>query len=123
MNTNTIKNQFARMGARFEVVHQENARRGADYALDLSVDRRGQYFELRVPIIVAPALELTVQVQPRHRHLVLLVKKPQTKDRFLCGHDEREWFVAAVPGVATTVAQAQQALKPEAIRLAETRGA
>ena len=32
------------------------------------------------------------------RHLLLLVKTPVAKDRFLCGHDEREWFVAAVPG-------------------------
>lgn len=43
------------------------------------------------------------------------MKKAQTKDRFLWGHDEREWFVAAVPGKATTVAQARNALKPEGI--------
>lgn len=120
MNTQTIENQFARMGARFQVVHQENVQPGADYALDLRADRRGQYFELRVPALVAPSLEVAVlHMEPRKRHLVLLVKKPQVKDRFLCGHDEREWFVAAVPGNATTVAQAQEALKPAAIRSAE----
>ena len=122
MNTTTISDQFARMGARFQVVHQETSRPGADYALDIRADRTGQYFELRVPTSVEPSLELAVlQAQPQDRHLVLLVKKPQSKDRFLCGHDEREWFVAAVPGGATTVAQAREALKPRAIRLAETR--
>lgn len=122
MNTQTIENQFARMGARFQVVHQEKVQPGADYALDIRADRRGQYFELRVPTSVAPTLEVTVlQVEPRDRHLVLLVKKPELKDRFLCGHDEREWFVAAVPGTATTVTQAREALKPQPIRVAESR--
>ena len=110
------------MGARFQVVHQETTLRDADYALDIRADRRGQYFELRVPASVGPSLEVAVlQVQPQERHLVLLVKKPEVKDRFLCGHDEREWFVAALPGTATTVVQAREALKPQFIRLEETR--
>lgn len=122
MNASTIANQFARMGARIRVIRQETARSGADYALDIRADQKGQYFELRVPTSLARELDLAVlQVQPQNRHLVLLVKKPETKDRFLCGHDEREWFVAAVPGNATTVAQAREALKPLAVRLAETR--
>jgi hypothetical protein len=122
MNTQTIESQFGRMGARFLVVHQENARTGADYALDIRSDRRGQYFELRVPAAAEPTLDLTVlQVRPQDRHLVLLVRKPNAKDRFLCGHDEREWFVAAVPGKATTVAQAKEALKPAVIRITEAR--
>lgn len=122
MNTEAIANQFARMGARFRFVHQDTSRPGADYALDIGTDQRGQYFELRVPNIVEPTLDLAVlQVRPEERHLVLLVKKPEVKDRFLCGHDEREWFVAAVPSKATTVAQAREALKPQAIRLAEMR--
>lgn len=122
MNTEPIANQFARMGARIRFVHQETNRQGSDYALDIRADRRGQYFELRVPQSMEPTLDLAVlQVQPEERHLVLLVKKPDVKDRFLCGHDEREWFVAAVPGKATTVAQAREALKPADIRAAEVR--
>ena len=34
----------------------------------------------------------------------------------LCGHDEREWFVAAVPGGASSVRQAMDALQPSAVR-------
>jgi hypothetical protein len=58
----------------------------------------------------------------------LLVKQltagqPQ-KEKFLCGHDERHWFVAGVAnaGVAN-VGQALEALKPEAvIRSQQHRG-
>jgi hypothetical protein len=31
------------------------------------------------------------------RHLLLMARS-WTKDKFLCGHDERHWFVCAVPG-------------------------
>ena len=62
------------------------------------------------------SLDVTVmQSEPKKRHLLLLVRntadKPQL-DRFLCGHDEREWFVAAVPGGASQVRQAMDALQP-----------
>ena len=64
-------------------------------------------------------LEINVlQCQHRDRHLLLLVKTPEAKDRFLCGHDEREWFVAAVPGGASNVAQEKLALQPEEVRQA-----
>lgn len=86
-----------------------------DYSIDLRRDRDGQFFELRVPTHLSEALEVTVmQNEPKQRHLLLLVQKngdePQ-KDRFLCGHDEREWFIAAVPGGASSVRQAMDALR------------
>jgi hypothetical protein len=63
------------------------------------------------------------------RHLLLMVKAPTVrgpeKHRYLCGHDERHWFVAAVPAAgrtATTVEQAMDALQPEEIRSALRRG-
>lgn len=124
MKEKLIANQFARMGARFKLVCQEEERRPAqvDYAMDIRRDKHGEYFELRVPRSMEPALEVCVmQAVPHDRHLLLLVKKPKAKDRFLCGHDEREWFVAAVPGGASSVAQAKEALKPEEVRAAETR--
>ena len=42
-------------------------------------------------------------------------------DRFLCGHDEREWFVAAVPGAASSVRQAMDRLQPPQVREALAR--
>src|SRR3954462_6916857 len=113
MNIETIANQFARMGARFRVIRQAVSGLRATFALDIRSDGQGQCFELST---LASSLDLAVlQVQPQERHLVLLVKNAEAKDRFLCGHDEREWFIAAVPGRATTVAQAREALKPLAI--------
>jgi hypothetical protein len=44
MNSETIANQFARMGARFRVVRPKNLpwrRRRADYALDIVTDKQG----------------------------------------------------------------------------------
>lgn len=122
MNTETIAHQFARMGARFRVVHPENppwVRRQADYALDIVADKRGQIFELRLSEEREAQLEVNVlQCERDDRHLLLLVKSPEAKDRFLCGHDEREWFVAAVPGGASSVLQAKIALQPAEARQA-----
>lgn len=58
------------------------------------------------------------------RHLVLLARLGDTgtqrndKARYLCGHDERDWFVAAIPESypASTVHEAKLALQPKAVR-------
>lgn len=73
--------------------------------------RGGVNVELEVP-----------DVQARQRHLLLMVRTPGERqaDRFLCGHDERSWFVAAVPG-GGTVRQAFEALKPPEVRAAQER--
>ena len=96
-----------------------------DYAMDIQRDRGGEFFELRVPTHLRELLEATVlQTDPKERHLLLLVRKSAAKpqlDRFLCGHDEREWFVAAVPGGASSVRQAMDALQPRDVRDALAR--
>jgi hypothetical protein len=47
--------------------------------------------------------------------------RPQLQ-KFLCGHDERFWFVAGVPASGvSTVLSAKDALKPAAVRGAEIR--
>src|SRR3954468_10204045 len=120
MNSETIANQFARMGARFRVIRPEDLprrRQRTEYALDLVTDRAGQLFELQLSAERERQLDISVLQCARHeRHLLLLVKTPEAKDRFLCGHDEREWFVAAVPGGASSVAQAKVALQPVQVR-------
>src|SRR5262249_3486811 len=79
--------------------------------LEMSV-RRGTWVELVVLIS-----------RPRERHLLLLSRQfgPQglrSKQKFLCGRDEKHWFVAAIPEdqPVSTVAAAQTALKPEAVQ-------
>lgn len=96
-----------------------------DYALDIRRDGNGEFFEFRVPAHLSDSLDINImQSEPKHRHLLLLVRKNGEKpqlDRFLCGHDEREWFVAAVPGGASSIRQAMDALQPADVREALAR--
>ena len=136
MNAKQIESKFTAIGARLKVREIPTrrvlvpvwARRNIaqpDYAVDIRRDDRGEFFELRVPETLRESLDVSVmQAEPKQRHLLLLVRKPGEKpqlDRFLCGHDEREWFVAAVPGGASSVRQAMDALQPKDVRDALAR--
>jgi hypothetical protein len=130
MNTQSIESGFTRLGARLKVREIPSRwRQGdrtwispTDYSLDIQRDGDGEFFELRVPTHMSDSLSLTVvQSEPKQRHLLLFVRKTSDQpqlDRFLCGHDEREWFVAAVPGGASSVRQAMDALQPAPVRQA-----
>jgi hypothetical protein len=133
MNAKQIESRFAEMGARMKLREIPSRwSRGdqtwldpVDFAMDIRKDGAGQFFELRVPTHLGPSLDVSVmQAEPKQRHLLLFIRRigdqPQL-DRFLCGHDEREWFVAAVPGGASSVRQAMDALRPEGVRDALTR--
>lgn len=116
------------MGARFKLTHEAKAPRARleDYAVDIDHDSHGAFFALRVPEALDASLDVTVMQSEKHnRHLLLFVRKGEgrnaVKDRFLCGHDERHWFVAAVPGGASSVAQAKEALKPAGVREAQAQ--
>lgn len=115
MNTEHLKAKFAAMGARLKVGVPFRWQ-DTDYAIDIRRDKQGEFFELRVAEAMQKRLDTSVlQVQPKDQHLLLLVRHPKDAgqlDRFLCGHDERHWFVAAVPGGASSVPQAKEALKP-----------
>jgi len=89
------------------------------YTIDIHKDKRGEFFDLTVPEKMDGQIDLAViQTVPEDRHLLLLVRKngEEQKDRFLCGHDERAWFVAAVPSKASSVRDAKEALKPQPVR-------
>ena len=128
MNAKHIESKFATMGARMKVREVPSRwRQGdrqwidpADFAVDIRRDGKGEFFELRVPTHLSETLDVSVtQAEPKQRHLLLFVRKSGDKpqlDRFLCGHDEREWFIAAVPGGASSVRQAMDALQPKDVR-------
>jgi hypothetical protein len=86
------------MGARLEVTEgfHRRTRTTGPVALDVQADRRGEFFEVLLRPGAGVALA-AVDVQPGDRHLLLLVREERQKHKFLCGHDERHWFVAAVP--------------------------
>ena len=133
MNAINIESKFVAMGARIKVREIASRwRQGVrawvspeDFSVDIQRDGSGEFFELRVPTHLSETLDVSVmQAEPKQRHLLLFVRKSGGKpqlDRFLCGHDEREWFVAAVPGGASSVRQAMDALQPKDVREALTR--
>ena len=123
MDTSNLLIKFARIGARIKVADRPSRRfRTASgvVSLDVLQDREGEFFE--VSRRSEMDADITVlDVQPAERHLLLLVRDGDEKQKFLCGHDERHWFVAAVPESAPvgTVHQAKEALKPADVLTAQ----
>jgi hypothetical protein len=117
MNAHMIERQFAKIGARALV--RNAARRNADTGvrIDIGHDLEGEFFDIAVPRGATSGL-IVVDAQPRLRHLLLLSRQDDDKYKFLCGHDERHWFVAAVPErlAVSTVRTAFEALKPDYVR-------
>ena len=127
---------FSRMGARVKVLESEppSRRWGLSRSreetprivLDIRQDKQGEYFEIRTALGSEQEL-VVLNVQPREKHLLLLSRQFGeqgqflAKQKFLCGHDERHWFVAAIPEnePVSTVAGAKIALKPEEVRTRE----
>ena len=85
--------------------------------LDVNSDRRGEFFDVRVRGDCRLDLEV-LDLRPELRHLLLLDRDGKVKHRYLCGHDERHWFVAAIPESAAVgrVESAFRALQPPAVR-------
>ena len=120
-NADVIERPFRKMGARVKFgplrpdpwrIHNPPL----TVTLDVGRDQEGEYFlvrksdESRIEVL---------EVDPENRHLLLLTLSPgirngEIKARFLLGHDERHWFVAAIPErtPVTSVAKAIEALKP-----------
>lgn len=95
-----------------------------NYRLDLVVQPRAEVFTLSCRQGVAQKLEVrVVDIRPQQRHLVLLVAQPGEKHKFLCGHDERHWFVAGLPDSrpVRNVPDALKALKPDGVLAALQR--
>jgi hypothetical protein len=111
-----LERRFAAMGARLSL--PEPPWHGAP-RIDVRSDGFGEYFHIGFRGGGREVGLEVVDVRPRERHLLLLVRDGDEKSEFLCGHDERHWFVAAIPENArgvTGVATAKVALQPEAVR-------
>jgi hypothetical protein len=120
MGTVGLEQRFAAIGARVKLVRSP---RGGSPTIDVDRDRRGELFELRVPGGDGVALTV-VDADRDDRSLLLLVREGGEKSKFLCGFDERHWFVAAIPESArgvTGVVSAKDALQPAEVREAVAR--
>ncbi len=124
MDTNLLDSKFARIGARLKVADRPSRRTRTTgvVSLDVRSDRQGEFFEI-VRQASAAAEVAVLDVQPADCHLLLLVREGGEKHKFLCGHDERHWFVAGIPESAPvgTVRQAKEALKPAEVQTAQAR--
>jgi hypothetical protein len=124
MDTKFLENKFARIGARLQVTERptHHVRTAGVISLDVRTDRKGEFFEIARPPGNDAAVEV-LDAQAKERHLLLLVREGHDKSKFLCGHDERHWFVAALPENAPvgTLRQAKEALKPVEVQIAQAR--
>ena len=88
--------------------------------IEIDIKRRNrqnkEYFDIRTDRNIQ-----ILDLDKAGRHLLMMVKNDKQKSKFLCGHDERQWFTCAIPESAkvSTVAQAKQALKPSEFVSAE----
>lgn len=126
MDTSVLAKSFEKIGARVQVIptFPQLSRRllpfgnlppANGFSVDVRRDKMGEYFQIRTN----PGIDFkAVEVRPDDRHLLLLAENDTGKHKFLCGHDERQWFVAAVPervlGVKD-VRSAKEALKPNEV--------
>jgi hypothetical protein len=119
---NALETKFDKMGARVKVKVRTaavSAATAVPIRVDIRRDNRGEYFDIHCREDVS--LEV-LDVKRADRHLLLmsrerLVAGREIKSKFLCGHDERCWFVAAIPesSNARDVQSAKDALKPDAV--------
>ncbi|MEM9420363.1 MAG: hypothetical protein AAGA25_15120 [Planctomycetota bacterium] len=129
MDTDILIEKFAKMGARAKLNEPVRRRWGrtqfAAISIDIGQDRKGEFFSVMMNPERLDECRVT-DVRPAQRHLLLQVDHrdaDEGRQKFLCGHDERHWFVAAVPEAAraSNVQTAMQALKPIAVKAAEAR--
>ena len=111
METQLIKKSLASIGAGLLT---EPGATDISYSIDVRNGmfsiKCGKWVDMRV-----------VDVEVKDKHLLLQVTEPiattgsTAKHKFLLGHDERDWFVAAIPETFTwvkDVSDAKEALKP-----------
>ena len=117
-----VERRFAKIGARARVAFDGDRGSRTNVAIDIARDEEGEYFDITLPRRQRPEL-MVLDARPRLRHLLLMSRQDDEKSRFLCGHDERHWFVAAVPerAGASNVKTAFEALRPPAVRSALIR--
>ncbi len=122
MNISLLDKKFEKIGARLKLAGsaRNRVRVSGAFALDIATDRQGEFFEISSD---ETAEVEVLDVQPADRHLLLLVREGGEKSKYLCGHDERHWFIAGIPESAPVgnVPQAKAALKPREVRVAESQ--
>lgn len=112
-NQDLLTRKFEEIGARVKFeIPRWGFNSDSNLAINIRKDKKGSYFSIAVK---GDAIDLSiVDTNPGMRHLVLMSKEQREKAKYLCGHDERDWFVAALPEKRRVidVESAMEALKP-----------
>lgn len=101
-----METQFEKIGARVKLREDNKSN-----VIDVLRDKKGEFFDIKGNFKV-------INISKKDKHLLLMSNnKKGEKDHYLCGFDERGWFVAGVPtnSPVGTVEQAKRALKPEEV--------
>jgi hypothetical protein len=124
MHADILKAKFARLGARLHLhADGQDGPRDRAFALDVRSDSEGEFFDIRVRSSARVELEV-IDLRRREQHLLLAAREGHGRQLYLCGHDERHWFVAGVPeprGAIGNVFGAMEALKPAEVLQAQRR--
>lgn len=121
MDTSLITQKFEEIGVRvrFGKIRPTFETEGSKVRIDIRTDRLGEYYIIDVK---GEVLLDIPDVQKVDKHLLLFARDPELQ-RFLCGHDERNWFVAAIPedSKVSNVKEAKESLKPRDVKFSEKR--
>ena len=127
MNTENLQKTFRKMKADVKIV--EPGARMRRITEGYSIDVQRGVFLITVPDKDNLNVDIQVlDVDSKDRHVLLNintkekvrgrsgnVREVTQKAKWLCGHDERDWFVGAIPGGAKNIWEAKQALKPKEV--------
>ena len=118
MDTKLLSKKFEQMGARVRVSHFKVGHFGSreQNQINIKSDSKGEYFDIRIAEVDQVDYEV-LDVRADMRHLLLMARREFGKFKFLCGHDERHWFVCAVPGDSVSnLVSAMEALQPREVK-------
>ncbi len=129
VDTIPVERAFDKMGADVVVRKITNRRWGRQLirpSIDIREVEGKETFILDVPEDLSDRVSVSViDNQPKLRHLLLQIRTEgeiagrAEVEKYLCGHDERHWFVSAVQ--AKNVKDAFDALKPKDVHAHEKR--
>ncbi|MDQ4120341.1 MAG: hypothetical protein M3209_02705 [Acidobacteriota bacterium] len=115
MGKELLEKRFGQMGARIKIKEGFSGLSKRS-VIDIRKDKDGEFFDIKMNVNDAVDYEV-VDLRPDLRHLLLMERRGTSKNKFLCGHDERHWFVCAVPGNnVSSVETAMEALQPADVR-------
>jgi len=122
MNHELIERKFEEIGARVKFGHLGRFRSDdtrLPVRINIAKDNKGEIFTInKSDMISSSDIDLKViDINSDQRHLLLQLVDKKSKIKILCGHDERQWFVAGIPDKASVknVFDAMESLKPSVV--------